>query len=462
MPIARLKRALKARLGTRGGVVHSVGTLVGGTAFAQALTVLALPALTRLYSPAEFAVLAVYASVLGILSVVACLRLEIAIPLPEDDKDAINLFALSLGFGLAFSALVALLVLVFGKELAAWLRIPTLAPYLWMIPLGVAIASAYASTQYWSTRKKKFFRIAKTRMVQAFGGVGVQVGAGAAGLGSVGLLFGHMISSGAGFVGLARDAINHDRHLLAEISLRSMSRMLSQYSRFPKYSTLEALTNTAGIQLPIILIAAMALGPEAGFVMLATKVMAAPMGLVGGSLAQVYLSHAPGELRAGRLGQFTSRILLGLLKIGVGPLLFLGLVASPVAGVVLGSGWIRVGELIAWMTPWFIFQLLASPVSMVMHVTGRQGQMLSLTVFGLGVRVGAIWLAYVFNREMLAESYALAGAVFYFVCTVIFYRSAGVSSAGAFRSLHQALAPIVLWAVVGCGASLLAKMILDQ
>ena len=60
-----------------------MGVLVGGTAFAQAIAVLALPLLTRLYTPDDFSVLAVYAALLGIISVVACLRLEIAIPMPN-------------------------------------------------------------------------------------------------------------------------------------------------------------------------------------------------------------------------------------------------------------------------------------------------------------------------------------------------------------------------------------------
>lgn len=461
MAIARLKRAFRAGLGERGGIIHSLGILVGGTAFAQALAVLALPLLTRLYSPAEFSVLAVFAAVLGILSVVACLRFEIAVPIPEDERDAVNLFALALGFGLAVSAFVGLVVLAIGDQLISWLGIQVLAPYLWMIPFGMAIASAYAGTQYWSTRKKKFSRIAKTRMLQALGGVTVQAGAGIAGLGSVGLLIGHMITCGAGFIGLARDAMKHDRQLLRAVNLTRMRHLFHEYSRFPKYSTLEAFANTAGIQVPLILIAGMALGPEAGFLALAMRVMGAPMGLVGGSLAQIYLSQAPEELRAGTLGQFTTRILTGLLKTGVGPLLFMGVVAVPMAEVVFGSDWARVGELIAWMTPWFIFQFLASPVSMAMHVTGRQGQILSLTIFGLVLRVGAVWLASNVNREMLAEAYAVAGGVFYLVCASVFYRSAKVELSSILYSLRQTLIPIMTWSALGAAISVLTRIVFE-
>lgn len=445
MSLTRFKQLVQSRIGERGGLVHSVGTLVGGTAFAQALTILALPLLTRLYTPDEFSVLAVYTSVLGILSVVACLRLEIAIPLPEHDEDAVNLLALALGFGLMLSGMVAVVVLLFGTQLAAWLRFPAFAPYLWMVPLGMAVASAYAGTQYWSTRKKKFTPIARTRMLQALGGLGLQTGAGAAGVGPFGLLLGHMVSSGAGFIGLARDALRHDRKLLSAISLPNMRRMLGEYSRFPKYSTWEAFANTAGVQVPVIMIAALALGPEAGFVMLATRIIAAPMSLIGGSLAQVYLAHASDELRAGRLGDFTAKILGGLLKTGVGPLLFIGIVAGPASSIIFGQEWSRVGELIAWMTPWFILQFLSSPVSMVMHVKQHQRLMMSMQTIGLILRVTAVWAAYAIHADITSEVYAVSGAVFYLLATIVYYTVADIRWKSLRQLIPSASGHLILW-----------------
>lgn len=448
MPIDRLKLAVRSRMGDRGGIVHSVGTLVGGTAFAQGLTVLALPLLTRLYTPAEFSVLAVYASILGILAAVACLRLEIAIPLPERDEDAASLLMLALASGTGFSLLIGLLVVFFPGQIAAWLHVPAFAPYLWLVPLGLWVASTYAAIQYWSTRKKKFSRIARTRMAQAIGGLGVQVGAGAFGAGPIGLLIGQMISGGAGGVGLARDAWRNDRNVLRAVTPGSMRTMFRQYSRFPKYSTLEALANSAGIQVPVIIIAALALGPEAGYLMLATRLMAAPMALLGGSIAQVYLAHAPEELRAGRLGEFSARILSGLIKTGVGPLLFVGIVAPSLAGLVFGQEWARTGQLVAWMTPWFVLQFLSSPVSMVMHVTGRQKGLLVVTVCGFVLRVGAMLFAYHYLKNGFSEIYAMSGAVFYGLCSLIFYHAAGVTLEQVLFATRKG-APLLLGWIAG-------------
>ena len=49
-----------------GGFVRSVLTLASGTAVAQLLLALAVPVLARLYTPAEYGVLAVYSSILTV------------------------------------------------------------------------------------------------------------------------------------------------------------------------------------------------------------------------------------------------------------------------------------------------------------------------------------------------------------------------------------------------------------
>lgn len=437
-----------ARLG-KSGLIRSITLLVGGTAFAQALMVLVLPILTRLYSPQDFSVLAVYSSLLGIISVAACLRLDIAIPMPEIDGDAANLLALALGFCLLISVLVALPILLVPAAVAALLHQPGLMPYLWLLPIGILLASTYSALQYWATRKKNFGVIAKTRINQAIGGAGAQLGMGWLGFAPSGLLVGQAISSGAGVLGLGRRVLAMDRVALDEVTLPNMRRLFREYRRFPKYSTFEALANTGGIQLPVIMIAALAIGPEAGFLMLAMRVIQVPMNLIGNAISQVYLAHAPEEYRAGTLGKFTASILGGLMKTGVGPLLFAALVAPQAFVLIFGEKWQRAGVLVAWMTPWFIAQLMSSPVSMVMHVRNRQRGMMILTIAGLCLRVGAIGIAAVFLPSHLSEMYAASGAVFYLACFFIFSNLAGLRLEDYRLLLKSGFSLVVLWLVFG-------------
>jgi len=140
--IKRSKTAIRALL-PKNTFARGVGVLVGGTASAQILLVLAVPILTRLYTPEDFGLLAVYASLLAIIGVISTLRYELAIPLPEDDVEAANVAVLSLLLVAISTALTAILLLMLGTSIFELLGVPVLANYMWLIPVGLLISGAF-------------------------------------------------------------------------------------------------------------------------------------------------------------------------------------------------------------------------------------------------------------------------------------------------------------------------------
>ena len=184
-----------------GAFTRHVATLASGTAAGQLLLVLALPALTRLYSPADYGALAVYSSTLTVLLVLASLRFEVAIPLPEDDQVAGSLLGLSLLALGAVTLLVSLFVWLAGDALVALTKVPVLRPYLWLLPVGLAGAGAFQALSYWAIRRRSFGRIARAKVTQGVGQVAAQIGLGLLGAGAPGLLVGDVIGRVAGGAG---------------------------------------------------------------------------------------------------------------------------------------------------------------------------------------------------------------------------------------------------------------------
>lgn len=439
--------------GDRGGFIRSVILLAGGSALSRSAMVLALPILTRIYTPEDFGVLAVFTAVVTLVSVVACLRLEIAIPIPDNTRDAANLLALSLVICTAISLLVAVVIYGFSNEFVLITDQPLVREFLWMCPIGVLLAGWYSGLQYWATRKNRFGSIARTRLMQGIGGAGTQIGVGLLGFAPIGLILGYLVSIGAGSVALLRSLISHDRVEISGISFARMRVVLRKFSRFPKFSSLDALANSAGTQLPLILIASLSSGPEAGFVLLAMRAMGTPMGLIGSAVGQVYLSKAPAEFRAGTLGEFTADTLTGLLRSATGPLIFAGIIAAPLFDFVFGGNWVRAGELVTWMTPWFVFQFLSSPVSLVGQVTGKQKLMLAVSGFGLLSRLGAVLVAsYVFSGY-IAEAYAIGAFVYYSVLAIVVYRIAGITASQLLSAWYKSFHFILAWVFAGVLAS---------
>lgn len=430
--------------------------LVSGTVLAQVVVLVTLPILTRIYTPEDFSVLAVYMAIVAIFSAAASLGFDMAIPLPESDTDAVHLLFMALISSACVSAVVALIICFSDFSWIDSAAFTHLRTHLWVLPLGIFCVAAFSAAQFYAVRQKSFLKISKARFWQSVAGVSVQGGGTLVGWVPGALLVGQLVGSSSGVVFLLRSVFSPREgkpwRLLKLVRMRALAR---EYKRFPQYTTFESLANNLGIQLPIILIAIFVAGVEAGFLMLAMRVMQTPIGMVGGAVGQVYLSQVSAQQKDGALSSFTRTVLLGLVRVGVGPIVFLGIISPGLFDVLFGSGWSRAGELVVWMTPWFVLQFLASPISMVMHVQQQQRMMLLLTCFGLIVRVGALLGSATLLPEWLSEVYALSGAVFYCVCFVMFMRVAGMERAAQMGLVGQ----VFLLGVLGAAAGLLINFL---
>jgi len=83
------------RLLPKGSAMRHVSILAGGTTIAQGLNVAIMPVLSRIYSPSDFGVMAVFVSVTAILTELSGFRYHLAIPLPKQERYAKALIVLS-------------------------------------------------------------------------------------------------------------------------------------------------------------------------------------------------------------------------------------------------------------------------------------------------------------------------------------------------------------------------------
>lgn len=443
------------RLFPHGSFVRSVGVLTGGTAFAQGLGFLFLPIITRLYTPDEFSILAVLSSIISILAVAACLRLEIAIPLPKEDEDAANLFVLALIFCTLTSIVGGISVWLLSSIIVSLTNKPSIEIYLWTIPVGIWLTSSYSAVQFWATRKKHFTAIAKTRATQTLGSIIIQIGLGIfTNSGSLGLLLGQLFYCGAGSVKLIRNSFLKTQDKTYNISRTRLVSNLKQYKNYPKFSTFESLANTASSEIPILIIASTTVGPEAGFLFLALKIMVIPIGLIGRQVANVYLAHAAEVNRQGNLKEFTIKILNGLIMSGIGPLILIGITAPTITPLIFGDEWGGAGKIISLLTPWFILQYITSPISMALYVTNNQRNALILQIFGGVARIGSTAFAVNFTPSYIIEFYSMSGALFYLIFFYTTIKSLGINNKDIANLSKSNLPKIIPWIIIG-GLSLL-------
>lgn len=428
---------------------RSAGVLLSGTLLGQLVAFCALPVLTRVYSPLEFAGFAVFAAVLGILAPISCLRYEIAIPLPQDDKEAFGLVVAAVLSAIGLFVFTFIGFILFGQNIANVLGDAALEQLLILVPLGVLLSGFFGAFQYWATRKKAFVVIAKSRVSQAVGGVVVQLGLGILHFGVFGLAIGYLVSCSAGIFALLKQAVMPDFKLIGAVNVSSVRDAASKFSSFPRFSVLESLANNAGIQLPLIILSAFVVGAEVGYLMLVTRVLQAPLSLVGGSLAQVYLSNAPSEYRSGSISTYSIGVIESVMKVAVGPLIFMAFVSSELFGFVFGQDWKMAGVYASWMVPWAIMQMLVFPIGMVFHVMGKQSNALRLQVGGLFFRVFGLFLVVLFDKSYAVHAYAATAFLFYFVYFYVAIKTACINWAMFFGAIKASSWIVFSWLILG-------------
>ncbi len=445
MAFSRLK--IRAQLAFEGGFIRSVLMLVGGTALAQVIWFAATPILTRIYSPADFSIFGTFVALMSMVSIVACLGYDNAVVVPERDEDAASVLLLAL----SFSAMIAIL-----GGAVVWLTPESLLKdfgeiggYAWTIPPVVFLASAFSAIQFWASRRKQFGNVARVRIVQASSGVATQVAAGIGGFTPIGLIVGQAVNFLAGVVLLGSKVVGDLRRMVWIQRPREIRIVAWRYRNFALMTTPALLANSAAVQVPVLVVAAAGKFAEAGFLFLAIRVMQAPLATIGSSVSQVYYTESPGAMREQRLPQLTHDVIKRLAQVGIGPLLFAGIVGRPMFEIIFGAGWGRAGEIVAWMVPWLALQFLASPISMVLYALERQRTDLLLQLFGASVRIVPVLATAALAPVWLPEVFALTGAIFYAVYLLVLCRVVGLSVGALGGAISSAKWLVLAWCVLG-------------
>lgn len=419
----------RLRLAGANPFVRAVGVLASGSVLAQVLNIAVLPLLTRIYSPYDFSALAVFAALSIMASLGGCLGFDLAIPIARTRRDAVGVACCAFLSLVATTLVVAILVMMtvhFYSDATIVARWPRTAFLL--LPVSTFIIGGYNLVEYWTMRQHRFGQISRARIIQALCGCAVQIVLGLLHFEALGLFIGYIAISGLGLAGLLADLVRKDARYRAFVCRRTVAEAFRRYTSFIKYTGPEAWANAASVYVPMMLIGASADTAAIGFIMLAQRLLQAPLMLIGRSVAQVYTSGAARALQDGRLTEETARVLRVLIAIVAGPAILTMFLAPGIANFVLGSEWRPVGLYIAWLMPWAILHFLSSSVLTTMHVRGLNALIMLLTIGGLLFRAAMVGSALTFKPDWIVQAYAVSGFVFYAVVLLAILRVNGIAA----------------------------------
>jgi len=406
---ARLKSLILSRLPT-GKFARGVTLLAGGNAWGQLILLLASPILTRLYSPEDFGLLALYMAITGVLQVVLSLRYEMAINLTETVHEAIALLKLCLIFVVFFTLLTFVVVLLYSGSIATALGAPLLANYLWMLPISVLLIGCFNVFNYWCVRESAFGLIAQARLKQVLASLVVQLGGASFGPGA--LIGGQVANQAIGMSLLSKRATRLPE--FRTVTLSDMRQALIRYRRFPIYSTWALLLNRASVQLPTFFFVALFSPVAAGLYALANRVLKAPAGVFISALNSVFLKSAATAHKEGNLRELTLETHKNLTLITLPPLLLLAIIAPELFRIVFGEQWSTAGEFARWMTILVFFSMVASPLTVLFSVYEKQSHDLVFqTILMVSRALALIYSAQIGDSVLAVMIFSIASGICY-------------------------------------------------
>jgi O-antigen/teichoic acid export membrane protein len=352
--------------------IRNVLTLMTGTTIAQAIPVAISPILTRIYTPEDFGVFALFIAITAIFGSIANGRYELAIMLPKKDEDAINIFALGFIITTFISLLLLILVLIFQDKIVDILKNEDIRVWLYFVPIAVFFAGLYNILNYFNNRKKQYKDLAKASILKSIVLAIVQLSIGFIKQGATGLISGTIISQFFANTKLLTNIIK-DKVLISKISKVKIIALAKRYKDFPKFSMWAGLANTLSSSLTNILISSFYGIATLGFYSLVQRVLGIPSALIGGAIGQVFFQEATKEKQqTGRaINSFNSTV-KKLIIIGVPSFGILFFIVEDLFTFVFGEEWRLAGTYAQIIVPLYLMRFISSTVSSINTVFEKQ------------------------------------------------------------------------------------------
>jgi len=404
--------------------------------------ILAAPIVARLYPPDAYGFAATFISVVAIIGVVACLRYELSIVLPDNDRDAVNLFAVSVLSAGLVATVIAVVVLSGRDSFMPLLPVLENASFMWLVPVAVFMQGVFSALNYWNSRARHFARLSIAQVSSSVVTTSAQLGAGATGFATGGSMIVANVGGQAAAVSfLGFRFIRRDfRFLMRHVRWRVMLDVLKQYRKFPIYSTWSGLLNTASWQLPVLMLGAYFSPAVVGFYALGFRLLQIPMNLVGGAVSQVFMQRAGEAKNNGTLAPLVESLFQRLVTVGLFPMLLVSLVGEHLYIVVFGKNWAEAGVYTQILSVWAFVWFVSSPLARLFYVIGRQEFSLALNAVIFVTRLAALGIGGYFQNVYLALAlFAVSGFILYGYQALVVLQSVGIPLRRAWNVVQKNL-----------------------
>ncbi len=407
----------------------NVLTLMTGTTIAQAIPVAISPILTRIYTPEDFGVLALFIAITSIVGSVANGRYELAIMLPEKDEDAINIFALGFIITCTISLITLFVVILFNDYLVELLDNKEISFFLYFVPISVFFIGLWNILNYFNNRRKQYKDLRNAVVVKSICLAIIQLSVGFFKQGASGLISGNIVSQLFANAKLIKNVVAN-KLLLASISKEAIIAQAKRYKDFPKFSMWSSVANIMSLHAPVVMLGMLFGSGIAGFYALSQKITSTPISILGGSIGQVFFQEASSiredkeALKILVKNTYNKLLYLGILPFSIilvfGDILFL---------FIFGDEWLIAGRYTQYLSMWVFFVFITSPLSTLISILEKQRIGLIFNLIILISRILAIYISFICFKDgdVTIFVFGIVGFLLWFIWCLYLLYAVGIS-----------------------------------
>jgi len=420
-------KQLKKSLFKKDSFAQNFAFVFSGKAVAIVVQVIFAPILARIYSPEAYGVFSVFTAVSVNLALIATLRLEGALVLPRENEEFGQLLKAVVLIALVFSGLITLISLIANRQIVFLLKAGDTGWLYYTLGPVVFLISLFQITNNWVIRNKAFkdsfhYGIPVNISTRVFNLVYGIFTKGAA----HGLILADILNKAITvFLRLVFILKSGLTFLSIRLSWENFRGLVKKYRQFPLFDMPGSWVNLFSAQLPIYIVT-LSFGALAanyvGQLGFAINLLDIPMGLLGSSMAPVFLQRISEaqHSKPDEIGRLTISLFKKLLYIGILPFAILTAFGDIIFAWIFGARWEMAGVFTAYLGVYYLFRLISSPLSSVFVVLNRQQKLFAFQLFlfvgrAIVLAIGAFVLRDIFWVVLL---FGIFNAVAYFLVAI--------------------------------------------
>jgi len=355
----------------------NVATLVTGSTLAQLIPFFIAPILSRVYTPQEFGIMAVYLTIIQVLGSVAAARYEFAIVIPKEKDEAINLFVLGLFITTTVSLVSLVFVFLFKNSLLTWIKTDEYIWWVYLIPISTFLLGLNNLLNYYNVRLKSYKSIATSTVAKSASRSSVQLGGGLMNVGVSGLILGEVAAMLFGNVALAKK-VKRD-FTIEDINRDRIKYVASKYKRFPLFSMWSVFFSKLSLNISNVFIMSLFTVSQTGFYSHATRYITMPLSMIGTAVSQVLFKQvSDARIKSGNAKKEFLAVLKKLTLIAIPSFILLNFIVEDAFAWYFGEEWRIAGSYAKILLPFILIRFIVSPLSIIN--TAFEKQLMSLYI----------------------------------------------------------------------------------